>query len=410
MTPERQTNARTRKYLDRQASILRAAVGILNQKGLRDMTLGEVAEHFGLVPTGVAYYFRSKEILAAACFHQAIEVHRDLIRQAASGATFTDRLGALVRSYFDLLRRISLGDAPDFALFEDVRSLNDPVLERAYVDMFREARALFDSGMAVTGDRAALNARVHLLIQQLVWSRYWLANYDPQDYARAAERTLDILLNGLGETGAGWSPTPLDMPQGSLSGEDGAREVFLRAATQLINEQGYRGASVDRIAARLDVTKGSFYYHIDAKDDLIEVCYLRTVEVMRRAQYAAGQLPRNGRDRLASTLAHLLDHQIRGDAPLLRFLTASVPEAIKRKLQIGCERVSIHFGSMVSDGIADGSLRAIDAQIAAQMLMAASIAGAELTNWLPGPPDGRTIESFVRPLFVGLALSLPPAA
>lgn len=404
MTPERQTNARTRKYLDRQASILRVAVGLLNQKGLKDATLGEVADHFGLVPTGVAYYFRSKEALAAACFHQAIDVHRDLIRQAAAGATFQDRLEALVRGYFDLLRRINLGEAPDFALFEDVRSLGDAALEAAYVEMFREARALFDDGMAVTRDRAALNARVHLLIQQLVWSRYWLTKYDPQDYARAAERTLDILLSGLGAPGAAWSPTPLEMPQGSLSGEDGAREVFLRAATQLINEQGYRGASVDRISARLDLTKGSFYYHIDAKDDLIEVCYLRTVEVMRRAQHAAEQLPRNGRDRLASTLAHLLDHQIQGDAPLLRFLTASVPEAIKRKLQIGCERVSTHFGSMVSDGVADGSLRPVDAQIAAQMLMAASIAGAELTNWLPGPADTRTTGNFVQPLFAGLAL------
>lgn len=403
MTPERQTNARTRKYLDRQASILRAAIGILNQKGLKDMTLGEVADQFGLVPTGVAYYFRSKEALAAACFRQAIETHRRLIEDAAGGATFADRLGALVRGYFDLLRRIVLGEAEDFALFEDIRSLSDPILESAYVDMFREARALFD-GLPVTRDRAALNARVHLLIQQLVWSRYWLAKYDPQDYPRAAERTLDILLHGLGGSGAGWSPTRLEMPQGSLSGEDGAREVFLRAATQLINEQGYRGASVERISARLDLTKGSFYHHIDAKDDLIEVCYLRTVEVMRRAQYAADQLPRNGRDRLASTLAHLLDHQIQGDAPLLRFLTASVPEAIKRKLQIGCERVSIHFGSMVSDGVADGSLRPVDVQIAAQMLTAASIAGAELTNWLPGPADARTAENFVRPLFAGLAL------
>src|SRR5690606_10386980 len=121
----------------------------------------------------------------------------------------------------------------------------------------------------------------HYLLQQLVWARYWLARYDPEDYPRAAERMADILLKGLDAGAQAWSPLPLP-EQGA--GETDPREVFLRAATQLINEQGYRGASVERIAARLEVTKGSFYYRIDAKDDLIEVCYLRTVEVMRHAQ------------------------------------------------------------------------------------------------------------------------------
>jgi hypothetical protein len=38
------------------------------------------------------------------------------------------------------------------------------------------------------------------------------------------------------------------------------RAAYLRAATRLVNEYGYRGASVDRIAAELRLTKGSFYH------------------------------------------------------------------------------------------------------------------------------------------------------
>ena len=35
-----------------------------------------------------------------------------------------------------------------------------------------------------------------------------------------------------------------------------------------MNEHGYLGASVQKISERLNVTKGAFYHHIEAKDDL----------------------------------------------------------------------------------------------------------------------------------------------
>ena len=65
-----------------------------------------------------------------------------------------------------------------------------------------------------------------------------------------------------------------------------ARKSFLVAATQLINEQGYRGASVDKISARLNVTKGSFYHYNETKDDLVVDCFKRSFETMRRVQRA----------------------------------------------------------------------------------------------------------------------------
>ncbi|MDN8891457.1 helix-turn-helix domain-containing protein, partial [Staphylococcus aureus] len=55
-----------------------------------------------------------------------------------------------------------------------------------------------------------------------------------------------------------------------------AQQRFLQAATRLINERGYRGASVERIASELNVTKGSFYHHLEAKDDLVLACFRRS--------------------------------------------------------------------------------------------------------------------------------------
>ncbi len=63
--------------------------------------------------------------------------------------------------------------------------------------------------------------------------------------------------------------------------QSAAQETFLIAATRLINERGYRGASVEKISERLNVTKGSFYYHHDTKDDLVVACFKRSFDTMR---------------------------------------------------------------------------------------------------------------------------------
>ena len=54
------------------------------------------------------------------------------------------------------------------------------------------------------------------------------------------------------------------------------------------------------ISARLNVTKGSFYHHNDAKDDLVVECFQRSFETMRRSA-------------------------ARGDGPIERSLVASSP-------------------------------------------------------------------------------------
>ena len=77
-------------------------------------------------------------------------------------------------------------------------------------------------------------------------------------------------------------------------GREVSRDTFLIAATELINAKGYRGASVDKISARLKVTKGSFYHHNDAKDDLVVACFRRTLDVMRRTQRLAIQTASDG--------------------------------------------------------------------------------------------------------------------
>jgi len=393
---------RTAKYLARRQAALQAASGLLNRKGLKGMTRGEVAVHMGVVEGALSYYFASKEALAAACFHRAIEARESLIRDAAQETTPTARVTRLVRGHFERARRVACGEAEEVAVFDDLRALGDPGVDAAYVTMFRNARKLLDAGGPAREDRQILNARTHWLLQQLIWVDIWLPRYEPDSYARTAERMIDIMTKGLAPPGRAWSPPGLVVPDVADADFNGPRETFLVAATQLINLQGYTGASVEKIAARLGLTKGAFYYHIDAKDDLVAVCFARSAEVIRRTQLASELLKADAGDRLSAALTSLVGHQLQGDIPLLRAQTVSLPDPIRRTVLQDFERNAVAFGSTVSDGIADGSIRPVDVQIAAQMITSTLNAAAELYQWIPSPYTALTARNFVRPLFEGL--------
>ncbi len=394
---------RTGKFRLRQEAIVKSAVGVLNHKGVKGMTLADVAARLGVVPSGIIYYFANKEDLAAACFMKAIGVFDRLIEAAAGRSTAKDRVAALVDGYFDFRREVALGVADDIAVFNDVRALGDQGVNEAYVRMFLRARDLIASLPMERADRAGANARTHHILSQLFWAVVWLPRYDPEDYARCGDRLLDILENGIASARSIWAPASLDAPA-ALAGDEVSRETFLRAATELINEQGYRGASVDKISARLNVTKGSFYHHIAAKDDLVVACFERTVDVMRAAQRGADAKGGAGWDRLCSASAALAEFQVTGGAPLLRTSAlTSTPEAMQLELITKFDRVSGYFAAMISDGIADGSVRPIDANICAQMITGALNASAELNFWSRGLPPAELTRVFLQPLFKGLS-------
>src|SRR3990167_2533259 len=75
----------TRRYEAKRIAIVRSAVEEMNRKGVRGMTLGDVAARRALVPPGVIYSSRNKEELAAAAFLKGVEDYEALIAASAGG-------------------------------------------------------------------------------------------------------------------------------------------------------------------------------------------------------------------------------------------------------------------------------------------------------------------------------------
>jgi AcrR family transcriptional regulator len=397
----------TDRFERKREAILDAATDLLNARGVKGLTLSVAAAAVDLSTTSVTYYFKRKDDLAAACMLRGIGCLAEIVNTAMAQATPESRLRALLNLYLQRVRRAALGQAPALPVLSEIRALNMPQrgeVSAAYMKMFRRLRQLFETPELAWLSRGRRTARTQMLLEQLFWAAAWLPKYDPEDYGRVCERMGDILVGGLAAPGSAWAPLAIPMTELAAGGRhEMCRETFLLAATRLINARGYRGASVDKISAALNVTKGSFYHHNDAKDDLVVACFDRTFEVMTRAQRLAQTLPGDQWTRLTSAAAALAEYQLSDDGPLLRTSAlAALPEPIRHEMVRQSDKVSDRFASMISDGITEGSIRPVDPFLAAQMLNANLNAGAELGFWVPDVSQKAAPAVFARPLLMGI--------
>jgi len=397
----------TDRFERKREAILDAATLILNRRGIKGLTLGDTAAAVGLSTTSVTYYFKRKDDLAAACITRGIDTLHGIADTAVRADTPQERLHAFLTLYLDTLKSIEAGMAPPLPIISELRALSSPRREEvasAYGRLFRKARQIFDHPDLVWMSRGRRTARTRMVLEQVFWGGAWLAKYEPEDYPRIRDRMVDIFLNGVAPEGASWEPAVIPMAKlAAREGPELARETFLLAATRLINRRGYRGASVDKISAELNVTKGSFYHHNEAKDDLVVACFERSFEVMRRAQLLARDLPGDQWEKLHACAAALAEFQLSEHGPLLRTLAlTALPEQMRKVMVEHANRVSDRFASMISDGIAEGSIRPVDPFIAAQMLNATLNACAELGYLVPDVRPKAAASVFVRPLLMGI--------
>lgn len=407
MTPSPDAAERTRKFTHKREAVLAAAADLFNQRGVKGAALADVAASVGLVKNSVTYYYRKKEDLATACFLRAIEVHHAFIARAAAHATVAERVTALFTQLAQRLAAVEAGTQPALILFHDLRALPQPMLEQvftAYTEMFRRVRDLLRGPETAGLSREALNARGHILLSTLNRLRENVQRHEPQEYGRIAERAADIVLRGMASPDAAWADSGAEQAWVLDAAADMAPGSFLRSATELINEQGYKGASVTRIAERLQLTKGAFYARHEAKDDLVSQCFAHTFAVVRKALNLAQATPGSAWDQLCLATRGLVLFQRSPAGPLLRMTAISaLPDPVHRaRILDENNRLTERMTSLVVEGVMQGSVRPLDASLAAQIALNGINASAELQRWSPQSCAANVAALYARPLLGGL--------
>ena len=395
--PARQTP----RFARRRGEILDVASNLINVHGTRGMTLTAVAKALGLDTSSVTYYFKRKDVLAAACLERTLLRLRDSAATAAHGPDPRSRARAFLHDQFELHLRQRLPGATKLALLSDMRALDPDTrapLDALYTEMARLVRGFFDAGDAPEAESRTLIAS-SILIHNVHWLPAWLPHYLERDLDRAEARLFDILDRGLAAT-RDWPVdiAPLDPPDGG-----DAQTRFLHAATNLINREGYVGASVEKIAAELGVSTGSFYHHLENKDDLVVACFDRSYALLDTAQARADASGNDEGERLAIMVSSLVALQFAADSPLLRTSAyQALPIDLREQMLQRTDRVTRHIAGTIADGVADGSLRAVDPEIAGHSIMAAIDAAASLRRWAGQHPLDEAVTQFSAALRSGI--------
>lgn len=394
------------RYAARRDAILSAACKVFIDQGVSGFTLAAVAKRMDLHPVSLTYYFKRKEDLAAECMRLTLSRFNAMLETAEQEETAQERLRAFVGAYFETRRGIVLGEAPRLLPFGEITQIGAPG-DDELVDAYRAlrqrlARLLRPSDAPwLTGPRRYMLA--HLIIDQLCWSDTWIAGYEIADFGRVAERIADVMINGLAAPGMTQPQRPLlELGAPPALNDEVTRERFLVAATEIINREGYRGASVDKISAYLNVTKGSFYHHNTDKDELARACFERTFDLIDEAK-TLGRAEPTGWERLWLISASLTAHQTSGERGrmLRHFALSAMPGDLRRSISGRFQQIANAFSGIIADGVADGSIRPADPLLSAHLVMAMFNSVLLLEHWGEDATVDTVISAYLRPALMG---------
>jgi len=153
---------------------------------------------------------------------------------------------------------------------------------------------------------------------------------------------------------------------------------LIRVAAKLFSEKGYHEATLEDIAKKLKYTKGSIYYYINSKQELLFQCYELAMNMLinRMEKILAADWPPDVKLREGIKM-HI--ETVVGEMPLVT-VTLGQEFILKddyRKIIIAKrDQYERYFRRLVDEGVEKGIFRQVSSKMAVFIMMGA-------VNWIP---------------------------
>lgn len=184
------------------------------------------------------------------------------------------------------------------------------------------------------------------------------------------------------------------------AGNAATRVEILKSAAVAFRKLGYHGATVEQIAATLEMKKGNLYYYFKNKEDILFACHqyslgrlLETLAEIERSEAS----PADKLRQLVFRFVHTILDELHGVALFLD-LEALAPEH-RRQLVEQRDEFDRGLRRVVQAGVESGDFGAVDPK-----LMSFAILGS--VNWIPrwyspsGPRSSQEIAEHFADFFI----------
>jgi AcrR family transcriptional regulator len=397
-------------------TILSEAARLFNFQGTRATTLGDIALSIGLTKTSLYYYARNKEELVYKCYLASCDAGDEITTEASHGAdTGLDCLCNFVRVWFARWEETERGQRPHTAWLVEIPTLASKHREEIEIRMDKFFNTMLKCVKRGIKDGSISDCApiptTQAFLAIVYWSYVWFGSVPVEKRAAAIEQLLSLIKDGISADTYQFSKITFPeletrLPAGFDRDKQNEikRNAFLQVGSQMFNERGYMGASLDDLAEQLDVTKGAFYYHIQNKEDLLHQCFQRTLELIDDLIGRAGKDGQNGAEKIELVLRYLFNVQLSDDGPLIAYrCLPSLNTERRNKVLKQTQASSDRLGEFISEGIKDGSIRDVNPGIIENAIAGTIDAAPGIAEMMRLTDNSKVSAEYLELFFNGIA-------
>jgi TetR/AcrR family transcriptional regulator len=167
-------------------------------------------------------------------------------------------------------------------------------------------------------------------------------------------------------------------------------EAILHEADLLFSRKGYNSTSLDDIAKRLRITKTALYHYVRNKNELLYLCYQRSVELTEQCYARADAEGKTGLEKVLAYLRIDASTGVMSMTPLTEIEAIRDPKA-RHALSRRTAACEARFQDFISQGIHDGSVRDCDPHLTSLFILGAS---RNMLQWY-SPDAGHGLQGIV---------------
>jgi len=155
------------------------------------------------------------------------------------------------------------------------------------------------------------------------------------------------------------------------------RDKLLKAAAGCFNQKGFSGTSLKDVAKILGISDAAIYYYVKNKEELVNLCYIRALDLGEAALERAVKEGKSPLERLTLFIRYQVDEVCGEDGPVA--IMSEIPALKPKHREYILERSTRHtkkITRLIRSGMTDGSISSPNPIASCDALLGA-------LNWIP---------------------------